>query len=265
MNTGLSATTPPCGHLPGARAGRGNGALPRKPATGAQRTAVRYDLPRCARSLERRYGPRTPTPPGAWVKEWRRLLPPPSIWWRKSAFDLARARRRKATDAARRRPDLLPWRHVIVDEYKDVNPAQTAFVHALNDAEEFGARGRGRHPDRGRRRLAGDLRVPGGRRLPDSNAGRPGRRRADAPRTAHARLRGTASGRGRRLEGGGERWTRRLATGRSAASGRSRAAGCRRCRSAERGPRRPSRLRSGRRRRRRRRPCWPHQRRHVPR
>ena len=37
----------------------------------------------------------------------------------------------EATDAARRRPDLLPWRHVIVDEYQDVNPAQAAFVHAL--------------------------------------------------------------------------------------------------------------------------------------
>ena len=37
----------------------------------------------------------------------------------------------KATNAARRRPDLLPWRHVIVDEYQDVNPAQAAFVHAL--------------------------------------------------------------------------------------------------------------------------------------
>ena len=40
-------------------------------------------------------------PAGAWVKEWRRLLPPPGIWWRKSAFDLARARRRKR---------LRPWR-----------------------------------------------------------------------------------------------------------------------------------------------------------
>ena len=37
----------------------------------------------------------------------------------------------EATDAARRRPDLLPWRHVIVDEYQDVNPAQAAFLHAL--------------------------------------------------------------------------------------------------------------------------------------
>ena len=36
-----------------------------------------------------------------------------------------------ATEAARRRPDRLPWRHVIVDEYQDVNPAQAAFLHAL--------------------------------------------------------------------------------------------------------------------------------------
>ena len=38
-------------------------------------------------------------PAGAWVKEWRRLLPPPGVWWRKSAFDLARARRRKRLPA----------------------------------------------------------------------------------------------------------------------------------------------------------------------
>ena len=44
---------------------------------------------------------RTADPAGAWVKEWRRLLPPPGVWWRKSAFDLARARRRKR---------LRPWR-----------------------------------------------------------------------------------------------------------------------------------------------------------
>lgn len=36
-----------------------------------------------------------------------------------------------ATEAARRRPDRLPWQHVIVDEYQDVNPAQAAFLHAL--------------------------------------------------------------------------------------------------------------------------------------
>ena len=29
-------------------------------------------------------------PAGAWVKEWRLLIPPPGVWWRKSAFDLAR-------------------------------------------------------------------------------------------------------------------------------------------------------------------------------
>ncbi|MCY4516989.1 MAG: hypothetical protein OXB99_07120 [Acidimicrobiaceae bacterium] len=28
----------------------------------------------------------------------------------------------EATDAARRRPDLLPWRHVIVNEYQGVKP-----------------------------------------------------------------------------------------------------------------------------------------------
>ena len=40
-------------------------------------------------------------PAGAWIKEWRRLIPPPGVWWRKSAFDLARARRTKR---------LRPWR-----------------------------------------------------------------------------------------------------------------------------------------------------------
>ena len=34
-------------------------------------------------------------------------------------------------EAARTHPGLLPWKHVIVDEYQDVNPAQAAFVHAL--------------------------------------------------------------------------------------------------------------------------------------
>ena len=49
----------------------------------------------------------------------------------------------EATDAARRRPDLLPWRHVIVDEYQDVNPAQAAFVHALTTPKGPGAGGEG--------------------------------------------------------------------------------------------------------------------------
>ena len=40
-------------------------------------------------------------PAGAWIKEWRRLIPPPGVWWRKSAFDLARARRTNR---------LRPWR-----------------------------------------------------------------------------------------------------------------------------------------------------------
>ena len=48
-----------------------------------------------------------------------------------------------ATDAARRRPDLLPWRHVIVDEYQDVNPAQAAFVHALTTPKRPGPGGEG--------------------------------------------------------------------------------------------------------------------------
>ena len=46
-----------------------------------------------------------------------------------------------ATAAARRRPDLLPWRHVIVDEYQDVNPAQAAFVHALTTPKGPGGPG----------------------------------------------------------------------------------------------------------------------------
>ena len=48
-----------------------------------------------------------------------------------------------ATDAARRRPDLLPWRHVIVDEYQDVNPAQAAFVHALTTPRVLAPGGEG--------------------------------------------------------------------------------------------------------------------------
>ena len=49
----------------------------------------------------------------------------------------------EATDPARRRPDLLPWRHVIVDEYQDVNPAQAAFVHALTTPKGPGPGGEG--------------------------------------------------------------------------------------------------------------------------
>ena len=49
----------------------------------------------------------------------------------------------EATDAARRRPDLLPWRHVIVDEYQDVNPAQAVFVHALTTPKGPGTGGEG--------------------------------------------------------------------------------------------------------------------------
>ena len=37
----------------------------------------------------------------------------------------------KALDAARRHPERLPWRHILVDEYQDVNPAQAAFLHSL--------------------------------------------------------------------------------------------------------------------------------------
>ena len=40
-------------------------------------------------------------PAEAWIKEWRRLIPPPGVWWRKSAFDFARARRANR---------LRPWR-----------------------------------------------------------------------------------------------------------------------------------------------------------
>ena len=40
-------------------------------------------------------------PAVAWIKEWRRLIPPPGVWWRKSAFDLASARRANR---------LRPWR-----------------------------------------------------------------------------------------------------------------------------------------------------------
>ena len=40
-------------------------------------------------------------PAEAWIKEWRRLIPSSGVWWRKSAFDLARARRTNR---------LRPWR-----------------------------------------------------------------------------------------------------------------------------------------------------------
>ena len=40
-------------------------------------------------------------PAEAWIQEWRRLIPPPGVWWRKSAFDLARTRRTNR---------LRPWR-----------------------------------------------------------------------------------------------------------------------------------------------------------
>ena len=93
----------------------------------------------------------------------------------------------EATDATRRRPDLLPWRHVIVDEYQDVNPAQAAFVHALTTPKGPGPGGEGAT------RLAGDLRVPGGQRLADSDGGRSGRGRADALRTDHVELGPTAT------------------------------------------------------------------------
>ena len=61
-------------------------------------------LPRCAGSPERRGRTSGADPAGAWLKEWRRLIPPPGVSWRKSAFDLARARRRNR---------LRPWRWLI--------------------------------------------------------------------------------------------------------------------------------------------------------
>ena len=105
MNTGLPATNRPprllpCGHPPRRQSRPGDGALLRKPATGAQRTAVRY-VPRMSRESGAAVRTAGADPAGAWVKEWRRLLPPPGIWWRKSTFDLAKARRRKR---------LRPWR-----------------------------------------------------------------------------------------------------------------------------------------------------------
>ena len=108
----------------------------------------------------------------------------------------------EATDAARRRPDLLPWRHVIVDEYQDVNPGAGRLRPRPDGAEGPSARGQGRYLDRGRRRLAGDLRVSGRRCLPDSDDSRSGRGRADALRTDHARQRvPLRAGARRRLEG----------------------------------------------------------------
>ena len=110
----------------------------------------------------------------------------------------------EATDAARRRPDLLPWRQVIVDEYQDVNPAQAAFVHALTTPKRPGPGGEGATLIGVGDDWQASLRVPGGRRLPDSDDGRSGRGRAYALRTDHARQRvPLRAGARRRLEGGG--------------------------------------------------------------
>ena len=102
----------------------------------------------------------------------------------------------EATDAARWRPDLLPWRHVIVDEYQDVNPAQAAFVHALTTPKRPGPGGEG-----ATLMGVGDdwqaiFGFQGRRRLPDSDDRRSGRGRADALRNRSRSSTGTASGRG---------------------------------------------------------------------
>ena len=72
-----------------------------RPAAAIRRTAFRYDC----RAMRREPGATGRTagadPARAWVKEWRQLIPPPGAWWRKSAFDLARARRTNR---------LRPWR-----------------------------------------------------------------------------------------------------------------------------------------------------------
>ena len=45
----------------------------------------------------------------------------------------------EATAAARERPEALPWRHLLIDEYQDVNPAQAAFLHAVTAPRPDGA------------------------------------------------------------------------------------------------------------------------------
>ena len=61
-----------------------------RPAAAIRRTAVRYDC----RAMRREPGATERTagadPARAWVKEWRQLILLPGVWWRKSAFDLAR-------------------------------------------------------------------------------------------------------------------------------------------------------------------------------
>ena len=78
-------------------------------------------LPRCAGSPERRDEPRAPTPPPG------------------------RGSRSGAGSQRRRAPAAGPAarRHVIVDEYQDVNPAQAAFVHALTTPKGPGPGGEG--------------------------------------------------------------------------------------------------------------------------
>ena len=83
-----------------------------------------------------------------------------------------------------------PWKAILVDEYQDVNPAQAAFVHALLAPRGAGRPEHAGAAHRGRRRLAGDLRLPGWRRGPHSRVQRSGgyARRGDAEDCAQTDL-----------------------------------------------------------------------------
>ena len=41
--------------------------------------------------------------------------------------------------AARAEPESLPWKHLLIDEYQDINPAQAAFLHAITTPRSDGA------------------------------------------------------------------------------------------------------------------------------
>ena len=45
----------------------------------------------------------------------------------------------EALAAARANPDMLPWKHLLIDEYQDINPAQAAFLHAITTPRSDGA------------------------------------------------------------------------------------------------------------------------------
>ena len=96
-----------------------------------------------------------------------------------------------------------PWKAILVDEYQDVNPAQAAFLHALLAPRVPGRPSTPGSAHRGRRRLAGDLRLPGPRRGPhpgNQPSGR-GRKKERRRRLRFDRPTGSASGSRTRRDG----------------------------------------------------------------